>query len=66
MAGFFNTNWDLGNMFNSPYSNTGFYNQDEDDSIVPRPGNEGPEAMPTNTWGAPTNYNPSEIGRAHV
>jgi len=60
MAGFFNTNWDLGNMFNSPYSNTGFYNQDEDDSIVPRPGNEGPEAMPTNTWGAPTNYNPSE------
>ena len=29
MAGFFNTNWDLGNMFASPYSNTGFYNQDE-------------------------------------
>jgi hypothetical protein len=60
MAGFFNTNWDLGNMFNSPYSNTGFYNQDEDDSIVPRPGNEGPEAMPTNTWGAPTGYDPSQ------
>jgi len=60
MAGFFNTNWDLGNMFISPYSNTGFYNQDEDNSIVPRPGNEGPEAMPTNTWGAPTGYDPSQ------
>ena len=60
MAGFFNTNWDLGNMFNSPYSNTGFYNQDEDSSIVPRPGSEGPEAMPTNTWGAPTGYDPSQ------
>ena len=60
MAGFFNTSWDIGNMFNSPYSNTGFYNQDEDDSIVPRPGNEGPEAMSTNTWGAPTGYDPNQ------
>ena len=60
MAGFFNTNWDLGNMFNSPYSNTGFYNQDEDSSIVPRPGGGNPDAVPTNTWGAPTGYDPSQ------
>jgi hypothetical protein len=60
MAGFFNTSWDIGNSFNSPFSNAGFYNQDEDDSIVPRPGNQNLEAMPTNTWGAPTGYDPNQ------
>ena len=65
MAGFFNTSWDLGNMFASPTSGQGFTYDESgmplmDSGITPRPGNEGPGMMPTNTWGAPTGYDPSQ------
>ena len=65
MAGFFNTSWDLGNMFASPTSGQGFTYDESgmplmDSGITPRPGNEGPGMMPANTWGAPTGYDPNQ------
>ena len=63
MAGFFNTSWDLGNMFSSPSAGQGFTYDSSgmpllDSGITPRPGSEGPNTTEsfTNTWGAPTGY----------
>lgn len=63
MAGFFNTSWDLGNMFSSPSAGQGFTYDSSgmpllDSGITPRPGSEGPTdtASFINTWGAPTGY----------
>jgi len=63
MAGFFNTSWDLGNMFSSPSAGQGFTYDSLgmpllDSGITPRPGSEGPNTTEsfTNTWGAPTGY----------
>ena len=56
MAGFFNTSWDLGNMFASPFANNQMVGGNLPKEITPRPGSEGPGMMPTNTWGAPDAY----------
>jgi len=56
MAGFFNTSWDLGNMFASPFANNQMVGGNLPTEITPRPGSEGPGMMPTNTWGAPDAY----------
>jgi len=49
MAGFFNTSWDLGNMFASPFANNQMVGGNLPTEITPRPGSEGPGMMPTNT-----------------
>ncbi len=58
MAGFFNTSWDLGNMFSSPSVGNQMIGGNLPAEITPRPGSEGPTdtASFINTWGAPTGY----------
>ncbi len=58
MAGFFNTSWDLGNMFSSPSVGNQMIGGNLPTEITPRPGSEGPTdtASFINTWGAPTGY----------
>ena len=58
MAGFFNTSWDLGNMFSSPSVGNQMVGGNLPAEITPRPGSEGPTdtASFINTWGAPTGY----------
>ena len=67
MAGFFNTSWNIGNAFNSPFSmdqgeltnQESFLPMEKDArGLVERPGGYGPTGTPT--WGAPTGYDPSQ------
>ena len=68
MAGFFNTNWNIGNAFNSPFSmdqgeltdQESFLPMEKDGrGLVERPGGYGPTGTPT--WGAPTGYDSSNM-----
>ena len=68
MAGFFNTNWNIGNAFNSPFSmdqgeltdQESFLPMNKDGGgLVERPGGYGPTGTPT--WGAPTGYDSSNM-----